>query len=71
MYPRRRPPGPPPSDSRELVDRPETEDTDDAVETDLSSCGHADNAGDGVTHAGGDVGRVAEGSTGSAMIMDA
>jgi len=42
------------SESLELADRPETEDTEEAVETDRSSRGMAPRASEGVTHGSGD-----------------
>lgn len=45
------------SESRELDDRPETEDTEDAVETERSSRGIAFIASEGVAQDGGEPGR--------------
>jgi len=53
MYPRLRPP----SDSLELADRPETDDTEDAVETERSSSGTAPSAREGTAHGSGDPAR--------------
>lgn len=56
MYPRLLP-GKPLSESLELADRPETDETDEAVETDRSSFGTAPRASDGVAHASGEEAR--------------
>ena len=53
MYPRRLPP----SDSREPAERPETDETDEAVETERSRGGMAPMAREGVAHGSGDVER--------------
>jgi len=53
MYPRLLPP----SERRELAERPDTEETDEAVETERSRGGMAPIARDGVTHGSGDVER--------------
>jgi hypothetical protein len=58
MYPARRV-RPPPSESRELVLWPDTEETDEAVETERSSCGQAVRAGVGVTQGSGEAERSA------------
>lgn len=42
------------SERRELAERPETEDTEEAVETERSSCGTALRASDGETHGSGE-----------------
>jgi hypothetical protein len=42
------------SESRELTDRPDTDETDDAVETERSSWGTAPRASEGVTQGSGD-----------------
>ena len=42
------------SESRELADRPETEETEEAVETERSSCGTALRASEGETHGSGE-----------------
>lgn len=42
------------SESLELAERPETEETSDAVETERSSCGTALRASEGETHGSGD-----------------
>lgn len=42
------------SERRELADRPDTDDTDEAVETERSSWGTAFRASDGVTHGSGE-----------------
>lgn len=54
MYPRLLPP----SERRELADRPETDETDEAVDTDRSSGGIAPMASDGATHGSGEVDRA-------------
>jgi hypothetical protein len=57
------------SESRELDERPETEDTDDAVETERSSRGIAFIASDGDTQDAGEEGRsVGEGDDVSSMV---
>jgi hypothetical protein len=59
------------SESRELAERPDTEDTDDAVDTERSSCGTAPRASEGVAHGSGDEARSGGGEddvVASAMI---
>jgi hypothetical protein len=53
MYPRLLP-GMPLSESRELADRPDTDDTDEAVDTERSNCGTALRASDGVIQGSGE-----------------
>jgi hypothetical protein len=65
MYPRRRPP----SDSLELADRPETDDTDDAVDTERSSSGTAPSASEGTAHGSGEPARSSGGEGVVSMVV--
>jgi hypothetical protein len=47
-------PGIPLSESRELADLPETDDTEEAVDTERSSCGMAFRASEGEAHGSGE-----------------
>lgn len=57
------------SESRELDDLPETEETEEAVDTDRSSWGHDNIAREGETQGEGEPGRsMGEGEVSSAMV---
>lgn len=60
------------SERRELADLPETDDTEEAVDTERSSCGTALRASDGETHGSGEEARSSGGgddvAVSSAMI---
>lgn len=69
MYPRLLP-GKPLSESLELAERPDIEDTDDAVETERSSRGTAPSAGDGVAHTSGEEARSCGGEGVVSIVAD-
>jgi hypothetical protein len=56
------------SESRELTDRPEKDDTEDAVETERSSGGIAPSASDGVAQGSGDPDRSGGGEDAVSMV---
>ncbi len=68
MYPLRRPVVPP-SESREDVDLPENEETEEAVETERSKSGQADRASEGDAQGGGEDERVSVPVTSSSAII--
>lgn len=58
------------SESRELADRPDTDETDEAVDTERSSCGTAFRARDGETQGSGEEARsVSGGGEGVASML--
>jgi hypothetical protein len=61
-------PGMPLSESRELTERPDTDDTDDAVETERSSWGTAFSASEGVTQGSGETERSGGGEDVVSMV---
>jgi hypothetical protein len=66
MYPRLLPP----SESLELADRPDTDDTDDAVDTERSSCGTAPSAREGTAHGSGEPARSGGGEGAVSMMVE-
>jgi hypothetical protein len=62
-------PGMPLSERRELADRPDTDETDEAVDTERSSCGRALSASDGVAQGSGEEARSGGGEDAVSMVV--